>query len=160
MKREDIKKRWYNLDTLDNLVCLGLYKYVLRGALTKKGRKLWASTCVLKVFSELKRSEKYDPTITFLVAFLKISPKVKLNSLKLGAKIHKIPLPIDFKHQVTFAVKWLVSFIRNARRPVTAFELSDLLLLALEDKGEICYKKRQIYQIAINNRYLVAKYFK
>jgi hypothetical protein len=30
----------------------------------------------------------------------------------------------------------------------------------LEDKGEICYKKKQIYQIAINNRYLVAKYFK
>jgi len=160
MRRKDIKKRWNNLDTSDNLFRLDLYKKILRGALIKKGFKLWASNCILDLLSELKKSEGYDPTIIFLVAFLKISPKIRFKSLKLGAKTYKIPSPIDLKHQVTIAVHWLVSFIRNSKRPITAFELSDLLLLALENKGEIWYKKKQMYKIAVDNRYLVAKYYK
>lgn len=135
------------------------YRNLFRGSLLKCGRKIWASNFVLKVLWELKRSEKIDPTFVLLIAFLKLTPNLNLYSLKLGATTKLIPVPISLHRQFTFAVKWLVKFVRDKRRLVTSYELGDLLLSALEHKGESWYQKKKFYDIALENRYLALKYF-
>jgi ribosomal protein S7 len=71
-----------------------------------------------------------------------------------------IPAPISIKNQMSFSVKWIIKLIRDQKRRVTVDEIGDLLLWALENKGASWRKKVLTYKIAIENRYLLKKYFK
>jgi hypothetical protein len=50
--------------------------------------------------------------------------------------------------------------IRIQKRRVTVSEISDLLLLALENKGFSWKQLQQQHATGIENRYLLKKYFK
>jgi ribosomal protein S7 len=139
---------------------LNLYKNYFLGYFIKRGRKLWATNFVLKVFYELKKSEKIDPTFIFFAAFLKLSPKVLLQPMKFGGQTKMIPIPITLKKQTVFVLNWVILSIRAQKRRITVGEVSDLLLLALEDKGYSWKKLQQQHATAVENRYLLKKYFK
>jgi len=139
---------------------LNLYKNYFLGYFLKRGRKIWAINFVLKVFYELKRSEKVDPTFIFFAAFLKLSPKILLQPMKFGGQTKMIPIPITLKKQTVFVLNWVILSIRTQKRRVTVDEISDLLLWALENKGYSWKKLQQQNAIAIENRYLLKKYFR
>jgi len=157
------KSKWnWSFKSVEDLYVLLLYSYsnLFYKVLLKRGRKIWAYKFFLKIFLHLKKSEKFNPTYIFLAAILKISPKVLLKSLKLGVNTKMIPAPISIKSQMSFSVKWIIKLIRDQKRRVTVDEIGDLLLWALENKGASWRKKISTYQIAIENRYLLKKYFK
>jgi hypothetical protein len=60
---------------------------------------------MLKIFIELKKSERMDSTFIFFLAFLKLSPKLFLQSLRLGSQKKMIPIPITFKKQMGLVLK-------------------------------------------------------
>jgi len=157
------KSKWnWSSKPVEDIYILLLYMYsnLFYKVLLKRGRKIWAYKFFIKVFFYLKKSENFNPTYLFLVAMLKISPKVLLKSLKLGVNTKMIPAPISIKSQMSFSVKWIIKLIRDQKRRVTVDEIGDLLLWALENKGASWRKKILTYKIAIENRYLLKKYFK
>ncbi len=83
---------------------LNLYKKYFLGYFIKRGRKIWAANFVLKVFYELKKSEKLDPLFIFFAAFLKLSPKILLQPMKFGGQTKMIPIPITLKKQTVFVL--------------------------------------------------------
>ncbi len=157
------KSKWnWTYKSVEDMYSLLLYSYfnLFYKVILKRGRKIWAYKFLLKIFFYLKRLENFNPTYIFLVAMLKISPKVMLKSLKLGVNTKMIPAPISIKNQMSFSVKWIIKLIRDQKRRVTVDEIGDLLLWALENKGASWRKKILTYKIAIENRYLLKKYFK
>jgi len=131
-----IKIKWQkNFNDNINIFLFNLYRDRLVGCLLRKGRKLWSLNCLLKIFFLLKKSELIDPTLIFLIAILKITPKIFLQPIKLGGHLKTVPIPITLQKQIMFSMKWLVKLIRDKKRRVTVDELSDLLLWALENKG-------------------------
>jgi len=157
------KSKWnWTYKSVEDMYSLLLYSYsnLFYKVILKRGRKIWAYKFLLKIFFYLKRLENFNPTYIFLVAMLKISPKVMLKSLKLGVNTKMIPAPISIKNQMSFSVKWIIKLIRDQKRRVTVDEIGDLLLWALENKGASWRKKVLTYKIAIENRYLLKKYFK
>ncbi len=157
------KSKWnWTYKSVEDMYSLLLYSYsnLFYKVILKRGRKIWAYKFLLKIFFYLKRLENFNPTYIFLAAMLKISPKVMLKSLKLGVNTKMIPAPISIKNQMSFSVKWIIKLIRDQKRRVTVDEIGDLLLWALEKKGASWRKKILTYKIAIENRYLLKKYFK
>lgn len=139
---------------------LHLYRNCFLGYFIKRGRKIWAANFVLKVFFELKKSEKIDPMFIFFAAFLKLSPKLLLQPMKFGGQTKMIPIPITLKKQIVLVLNWVVLAIKAQKRRVTVNEVSDLLLWALESKGFSWKKLQQQHATGIENRYLLKKYFR
>jgi ribosomal protein S7 len=80
--------------------------------------------------------------------------------MKFGGQTKMIPVPITLKKQIVFVLNWVVLSIRAQKRRVTVSEISDLLLWALENKGSSWKKRQQQHAIAVENRYLLKKYFR
>jgi ribosomal protein S7 len=88
-----------------NIFLLNLYKNCFLGYFIKRGRKIWASNFVLKVFLALKKSEQLDPTFIFFAAFLRLSPKFLLQPMKFGGQTKMVPIPITLNKQIVFVLR-------------------------------------------------------
>jgi len=108
---------------------------------------------------ELKRKEDIEPNIIFYIAMLKITPKVLLYPYIIGRRIQYVPLPIGWKKRLTFATKWVIKLLKNKYRNVTLLNVTEILTLAIYDKGLAIKEKEAYYKMSTQNRYLL-KYFK
>lgn len=59
----------------------------------------------LRIKEQLKLRERFDPSLVFYVAMLKITPNVVLFPVKRSGVMEAAPFPIGSRKQVTFAVK-------------------------------------------------------
>lgn len=160
MKRKDLvkfrsKKSWY-----DYYVYLQYnYYFTLFGSLISKGCKIRAFDFLLKVRKEVKYRELNDWNLIFLVAMMNITPKISLFLLRMGGSNKKVPLPITEEKQISFAIKWLKILSKKDDRVISVLKMSDLICLALYNKGEAVQKKLDTHSLAFESRYLI-KYFK
>jgi small subunit ribosomal protein S7 len=136
------------------------YHSVFFGSLIFCGKKLRAFNFFLQLKFSLKLNSDLDPYLIFLIAMLKITPKVILKSKWIGGKPKGIPFPLDEKKQVMFANKWVIKLIKDREGAVSILSLSDLLLWTLEGRGESIRKKEAVHKLAIENRYLLKKFIK
>lgn len=68
-------------------------------------------------------------------------------------------MSISWRKKWTYATKWVVKLLKEKSRIIKLKELSDLLILAIFNKG-LAIKKKQYYNtISSKNRYLM-KFFK
>jgi ribosomal protein S7 len=107
----------------------------------------------------LKVIEEVDPVLIFFFAITNITPEFLLFPLKMAGIVNEVAMPISFKKQIIFAVKWAIKLIKTRYRIISYKQLCLLFLLANREKGIAMKKKLQTQQEAIRNRYLV-RYFK
>jgi ribosomal protein S7 len=86
---------------------------------------------------------------------MKITPELILFPLKLGGSLHSVPLPINFKKQITFAIKWVIKLVKDQHRRISVSLIADCLVNALYDKGASMEKKLAVYNLGSSNRHLV-----
>jgi len=75
------------------------------GSLLFRGKKILAFNTFLQIKNGLKRKEKFDPFLVFLVAMMKITPSLVLLPIRKSGALHGVPFPISQRKQITFAVK-------------------------------------------------------
>ncbi len=81
----------------------------------KHGFKIFAFNRFILIKEELKLKEKGDPYLIFLVALMKISPKLKLQQMKMFGINIKLPLPVTQKKGIVLAVKWALKLLKNKK---------------------------------------------
>jgi ribosomal protein S7 len=81
------------------------YHNIFFGALIFRGKKAHAFNMFLRIKEQLKLRERFDPSLVFYVAMLKITPNVVLFPVKRSGVMEAAPFPIGSRKQVTFAVK-------------------------------------------------------
>jgi ribosomal protein S7 len=129
------------------------YQYVLFGCLTFNGRKAFAFNFLLKVKSGLKLREHFDPFYVFLVAFFSLTPNIRLFPFKRSGLVHGVPVSISFNKKISFAVKWVIKFLKDKSRVVFVPKVVELLVLAIYSKGLSFKKKQDLYSVAFLNQH-------
>jgi ribosomal protein S7 len=149
------KKNWINFFPFHFF----RYHRIFFGSLIFKGQKLRAFNLFNKLKVLLKKKFNKDPNFIFLLSLSQITPSILLFPFKIGGKIQGVPLSISWKKKWTYATKWVVKLLKDKSRIIKLKELSDLLILAIFNKG-LAIKKKQYYNtISSKNRYLM-KFFK
>jgi len=136
------------------------YHSVFFGSLIFRSKKLRAFNFFLKLKLNLKLNSNLDPYLIFLIAMLKITPKVVLKSRWIGGKPKGVPFPLNERKQVMFANKWIIKLLKDKEGSLSVLSLSDLLLWTLEGRGESFRKKEAVHKLAIENRYLLKNFIK
>lgn len=81
------------------------FSSVFLGSLMFKGNKLLALKFLTQIRQDLKQKDLFDPTFIFLVALMRISPKLLLVLKRKGRAKKNVPTFISLSKRVTFAVK-------------------------------------------------------
>lgn len=130
------------------------------GALTIHGRKATAFRFFLAIKESLKAREFFDVYYTFLVAMLQITPSVLIVQSRLGASHQGVPFPLSARKKITFAVKWVIKFLKDKNGQLSAKAVVDLLFNSLYNKGEAIERKRASQRTALDNRFLIQRFFR
>lgn len=83
------------------------FQKIFVGSLIFRGRKQWAFNFFLNLKYELKKREKVEPILTFVVAMMSISPSVLLYKLRLGGSFHGVPMYSGERKRYTFSTSGL-----------------------------------------------------
>lgn len=136
------------------------YKYhkLFFGSIIFRGRKLWAFNFCLRLKYELKLREGVDPFWVFLIAVMQLTPDMLLFPRKMGGMIQFIPMPISERKQYTFAIKWIVKFLRDKNK-FNIDDLAKILIEAIYETGEAYQIKVDYYAKGMANRHLI-RYFR
>lgn len=103
--------------------------------LMKHGFKIFAFNRFILIKEELKLKEKGDPYLIFLVALMKISPKLKLQQMKMFSINIKLPLPVTQKKGIVLAVKWALKLLKNKKWSIKVSTIVDHLISTIYNKG-------------------------
>jgi len=155
-----LKKRyttffWYNY-YFQLFFC---YHNVFFGSLIFKGKKVLAFKFFLAIKNGLKLREHFNPFLIFLVSMLKLTPTIMLSPLKRSGVVYGVPVPITFRKQITFAVKWVVKLLKDSSRVVSVSRVVDLLTSAIYARGLSFEKKQAMYKTAVLNTHYL-RFFK
>lgn len=149
-------KPWY-----DYYIYLGFhYHNLFFCSLIKEGKKLKAFNFLLLLKANLKTKEVADPFYILLISFMNITPEVFLRYYRSGSVKYGVGMPISERKKITFAIKWTVKLLKDKNRSLTIDNLSDAIIGSLYNKSESFKLKNELYKLAINNRYLISKYYK
>jgi ribosomal protein S7 len=149
-----------NYKYIDNILYLW-YKYHSHffRSLIFEGRKLWAFNFFSKIKYNLKKNNDLEPFFIFFICMLKISPVLLLFPFKLTSIAQQVAMPISFKKQITFSIKWILKLLKNNKQKITINEIIKVFLNTIENQGLALKKKEEINIEAERNHYLI-KYFK
>jgi ribosomal protein S7 len=110
-KLKNIKKLAIKKVTLDPLYKSYWYSKFLN-KLMLDGKKHVIEKTISKVFLKFKLKYKVKPTMMLFVILLRLRPLVGFIPKRLGGNWKQIPVPIEARRQVVFALKWLISHIK------------------------------------------------
>jgi len=136
-------------------ICNNYFPYrVLRGALIRSGKKLFAEKLVSSLFYHIRVTYDVHPIIFLNLFFERIRPKVGIFSKKIAGINYKIPVPVTYVKSVSTLIHWwLASSRRSAKGKsfIVAFtsELDD----AYRSSGSSLAKRRdETHRLAHLNR--------
>jgi ribosomal protein S7 len=136
------------------------YYDILLKSLIFKGRKLWAFKFLIQLRLNIKQREELNPFWIIITGLVKVSPDFILFSKRLGAVVHKVPLPIRERKQYTFAIKFVVKMVKDKFPRLQPFLVGEMVRWStLHDGGQSMDMKIRMYEEGIKNRHLL-KFFK
>ncbi|KAM7372089.1 hypothetical protein PAMP_009284 [Pampus punctatissimus] len=135
----------------------------------KHGNKILAREIMTETLEDIKRKqvEKYhkaptgkkeniecNPNTIFHRALENCKPVVGLASVKKGGRFYQVPIPLSDNRRRFLAMKWLITECReNKHRRTHMYEkLSQELLAASIDEGNVVKKKYELHKMAESNR--------
>ncbi|XP_022056935.1 28S ribosomal protein S7, mitochondrial [Acanthochromis polyacanthus] len=133
------------------------------------GNKVLAREIMTETLENIKRKqvEKYhkapegqkeevecNPYTIFHQALKNCQPVVGLASIRKGGRNYQVPIPLSDKRRRFLAMKWLITECRdNKHRRTHMYEkLSQEVMLAFVQEGNIIRKKNELHKMAESNR--------
>jgi small subunit ribosomal protein S7 len=103
---------------------------------------------------ELQKKTKNNPEVLFKKAIDNIKPVIMCKSASTGAKLHRIPIPLNEKQSLLTAFKWFAKEMQKKKRPAAPFEkrFSNEVLNVLEGKSSLLQKKAEVHKEALAHR--------
>ncbi|XP_069510916.1 small ribosomal subunit protein uS7m isoform X2 [Ambystoma mexicanum] len=135
----------------------------------KGGDKVLARSLMTQTLEEIKRKqlEKFykaseeeraniecNPYTIFHKALQNCQPIIGLTSIQRGGKSYQVPVPLHDSRRRYLAMKWMITECReNKHRRVFMYQkLSQELLEAFSDQGNVVKKKHELHKMAEANR--------
>jgi len=128
-------------------------------SLLKRGQKIKQINFFLSFKYELKLRQENDPYLILIIAFLNIMPVLYSKKIWLGGINRIMGFPIKLEKQVKIGVSWILKNAKEKKKSINLDKFIDSIILSLNESGEIWNKKKELYEISIENR-LFFKYFK
>lgn len=154
-------RRRQSRNLLDNYYWQLWFRYNITffGSLIFSGKKLNAFNMFVKVKQGLKMRELADPSKSFLVSMMMVTPNVYLLPLKLGGRSVGVPMPISEKKKITMGVKFIIKLLKERAVNLSVKSLVDLLVSSIYGQGPAIEKKFNVYKTGSSNRHLLVKMF-
>jgi ribosomal protein S7 len=125
------------------------------GYLIKRGNKLKAFNFMSNLRYSLKEKGFVNFFYTFLIACLKIVPKIIFKQVKKGKLKFDLPMPINEEKKFVYVNKLALGFLKKKYGIITLENVVDVITSALENKGSACKIKKNMHLTAIKNKYLL-----
>jgi len=134
------------------------YHRIFFGSLIWRGRKLWAFKFFLEIKNQLKLKENVEPNYLFFLSLIKISPNVLVFPYRIGGKFQGVPLPISWYKKLIFGTKWVIKLLKDKYKKIDLNNLTEVLILAIYNKGLSIKKKRTYSYLGYSNKSLMRKF--
>ncbi|XP_043940967.1 28S ribosomal protein S7, mitochondrial [Protopterus annectens] len=135
----------------------------------KEGNKNLSRSIMTQTLETIKRKqvEKYhstpvgeqgsiecNPYMIFHQALENCKPVIGLTSIQRGGKSYQVPTPLTENRRRFLAMKWLITECRESKHRRTRMyeKLSQELLAAFNNEGNVVKKKRELHKMAEANR--------
>jgi ribosomal protein S7 len=132
-----------------------LYNLKFLGNLIFRGNKKLA----YKIFYEFKYALKIlssvYPNDIFFKAMLNLTPKIILYKRRFGAQKREIPKPLYGNKRITYAVKSVFKFLKGKKGCIKPLDLANIILDSYNKKGEVYLLKKNMYNLALRNKFLL-----
>ncbi|XP_076864005.1 small ribosomal subunit protein uS7m [Brachyhypopomus gauderio] len=133
------------------------------------GNKILARGLMTQTLEAIKRKqvEKYhkgqaaeretiecNPYVIFQEAIENCKPVIGLTSIKRGGKTYQVPVPLTDNRRRFLAMKWMITECRDNkhRRTLMYEKLSQELLAAFANEGNVVKRKHDLHKLAEANR--------
>ncbi|XP_051889252.1 28S ribosomal protein S7, mitochondrial isoform X2 [Pristis pectinata] len=155
-------------DTTSSVFCDPMINKFIN-MMMKGGQKLLSKSIMNKTFELIKRKqiESYhkapesakdviecNPHKIFHQALENCQPIIGLTSVQRGGKSYQVPTPLKDNRRRFLAMKWLITECRDNRHRRTHMpeKLSQELLAAFKNEGNVVKKKHDLHKMAEANR--------
>ncbi|XP_041941458.1 28S ribosomal protein S7, mitochondrial [Alosa alosa] len=135
----------------------------------QEGKKILAREIMTETLESIKRKqvEKYhkagpaakmeiecNPYTIFHQALENCKPVIGLASIQRGGKFYQVPIPLTDNRRRFLAMKWMITECRDHRHRRTHMyeKLSQEMLAAFSNEGNVIKKKHELHKMAEANR--------
>jgi small subunit ribosomal protein S7 len=101
------------------------------------------------VASRIKDKEPHE---VFLAAVNNIKPRVEVRSKRVGGATYQVPMEVSRKRQLSLAIRWLLSTVRNKKGRPAHRKLADEVVAAYRGEGEAIKKREDTHRMAEANK--------
>lgn len=162
MNYTKIRKYRYDVSQNYNLFLQHWYNFhhLFFGSLIFRGRKIAAYNMILDIKFLMKKQEKCDPFLIFLVCFLRMQPQVLIVSIRKRGVLNEVPFPITPRKQLGLTIRWLISILKNNNKCLKAENIAKMLISSIYNEGAFANKKSEFHRLSISNRDIIRRFLK
>ncbi len=118
----------------------------------RNGKKSLARRIVYSAFEQIKKETKKDPLEVFKKALGVAKPTVEVKPRRVGGATYQVPKEVGEKRGVSLAIRWLVAAAKAKKKGTMGEKLSQEIILAFKNEGEVIRKKTNLYKMAEANK--------
>ncbi len=93
-----------------------------------------------------------SPIEVFLEAVENVKPHVEVRSKRVGGASYQVPMQVNRNRQLSLAIRWILSAVREKKGRPTANKLADELLAAYNREGAAVTKRENTHRMADANK--------
>jgi len=116
------------------------------------GKKQTAQNMVYKALEMVKDKLKKEPLEILETAVRNASPLVEVKARRIGGATYQVPVEVEPARQTTLALRWLVDQARHRQGKDFTTLLSEEIINAYNNSGEVIKKKEDLHKLAEANR--------
>ena len=148
MRRKLKSKRKLEPDYRYNSVKVAkLINYIM-----EKGHKTIARDIVYGALDDVKGKTKREPMEVFEEAINNAAPQMEIKTRRVGGANYQIPHEVDPERRVSLAFRWIIEAARAKKGKTIRERLTEELLAAAKNEGEVIKKRENVHKMAEANR--------
>ena len=99
-----------------------------------------------------QRIKNEDPLEVFKQAINNVRPTVEVRPRRVGGATYQVPVEVRPDRSIALAMRWIISFARNARGSSMSERLAREIIQAYKGEGAAVKKKEDTHRMAESNR--------
>ncbi len=117
------------------------------------GKKSVAQAVVYNALAEIqKRQPDKDPVDVFHQAIENVKPHIEVRSKRVGGASYQVPMQVNRQRQLSLAIRWILSAVRDKKGRATHIKLADELWAAYNREGAAVTKRENTHRMADANK--------
>lgn len=120
--------------------------------LMRDGKKSTAQSVLYDSFDLIEQRMNRPPIEVFEEALDNVKPQVEVKPRRVGGATYQVPIPVDARHQVVLAMRWILQAARNRGGRSMAEKLAAEFMDAAGNQGTAIKRRDDTHRMAEANR--------